>query len=145
VGYGYADLTQDDLSYTISGLQPGVSYTVYVSALNRHGQGARAAMESGGLTLPVMAPSPPTNVTVATKGYETTEGDGIGDSQVDMPTSFGIALFLARCDSCCCFPLVTTGGRGSLDARSARQQNFVTYAELSRPFAKIILEQHTPL
>ncbi len=88
MGYGYADLTQDDLSYTISGLQPGIPYTVYVSAFNRHGQGTRAEMESGGVTLPVMAPSPPTNVTVATKGYETTEDDGIGDSQVNTPPYF---------------------------------------------------------
>lgn len=82
MGYGYADLTQDDLSYTISGLSPGVSYTVYVSALNRHGQGVRAALEAGAVTPPLTVPSAPTNVTVSTKGYNTTEGDGIGDPQV---------------------------------------------------------------
>ena len=97
VGYGYEDLTQDDLSYTISGLQPGVPYTVYVSALNRHGQGARATMESGGVTLPVLAPSAPTNVTVATKGYGTTEGDGIGDSQVSMTAKYGKANNIMEC------------------------------------------------
>lgn len=82
VGYGYVDLTEADLSYTISGLNPGISYTVFVSALNRHGQGARAAMSTGGVTLPLTVPSAPTNVTVATKGYSEAEDDGMGDSQV---------------------------------------------------------------
>ncbi|CAM9433832.1 unnamed protein product, partial [Ectocarpus sp. 8 AP-2014] len=66
VGYGYADLTQDELTYTISGLSPGVSYTVYVSAFNRHGQGARAVVDSGVVTPPLAVPSAPTNVSVAT-------------------------------------------------------------------------------
>lgn len=83
VGYGYVDLTEGDQSYTISDLNPGVSYTVYVSALNRHGQGARAAAATGGVTLPLTVPSAPTDVTVETKGYSVTEGDGIGDSQVN--------------------------------------------------------------
>lgn len=83
MGYGYADLTLDAMSYTISGLSPGVSYTVYVSAFNRHGQGSRAVVESGVITPPLTVPSAPTNVTVSTKGYNVTEGDGIGDSQVD--------------------------------------------------------------
>lgn len=91
VGYGYADLTQDELTYTISGLSPGVSYTVYVSAFNRHGQGARAVVDSGVVTPPLAVPSAPTNVSVATKGYNATEGDGIGDSQVRCPAPF---LFL---------------------------------------------------
>lgn len=82
VGYGYVDLTEDDLSYTISDLNPGISYTVFVSALNRHGQGVRAALTTGGVTLPLTVPSAPTNVTVATKDYSETEGDEIGDSQV---------------------------------------------------------------
>lgn len=81
VGYGYVDLSKDDLSYTISGLNPGISYTVFVSALNRHGQGARSAA-TGSVTLPLTVPSAPTDVTVATKDYSVTEGDGIGDPQV---------------------------------------------------------------
>lgn len=82
MGYGSADLTADDVSYTITGLTPGVAYTVHVSALNRHGQGVRAEIESGAVTPPLSVPSAPTNVTVSTKGYNATDGDGIGDSQV---------------------------------------------------------------
>lgn len=84
VGYGYVDLTDAELSYTISGLSPGIAYTVYVSALNRHGQGARAAMSTGGVMLPLTVPSAPTNVTVETKGWSETEDDGMGDSQVKL-------------------------------------------------------------
>lgn len=102
VGYGYVDLTEDDLSYTISGLNPGISYTVFVSALNRHGQGARAAVATGGVTLPLTVPSAPTNVAVATKGYSETEGDGIGDSQVKMS-------ILGSTQSCCGGALITKG------------------------------------
>lgn len=86
MGYGSVDLTSDELSYTISDLTPGISYTVHVSAFNRHGQGVRADVESGEVTPPLATPSAPTNVTVSTKGYNETEGDGIGDSQVS--TSF---------------------------------------------------------
>lgn len=93
VGYSYADLTQEELTYTIAGLSPGVSYTVYVSAFNRHGQGARAVVDSGVVTPPLAVPSAPTSVTVATKGYNATEGDGIGDPQVWCPAGF---LFLPR-------------------------------------------------
>lgn len=81
MGYGSVDLASDELSYTISDLSPGISYTVYVSAFNRHGQGVRAELESGAITPPLSTPSAPTNVTVSTKGYNATEGDGIGDSQ----------------------------------------------------------------
>lgn len=86
VGYGAVDLTVDDLSYTITDLTPGVAYTVHVSALNRHGQGVRAEMESGAVTPPLSVPSAPTNVTVSTKGYNVTDGDGVGDSQVCLIT-----------------------------------------------------------
>ena len=41
----------------------------------------RAELESGAITPPLSTPSAPTNVTVSTKGYNATEGDGIGDSQ----------------------------------------------------------------
>lgn len=83
MGYGSVDLTTQDLSYTISGLTPGAAYTVFVSAINRHGQGARADLETGPVTPPLSVPSAPTNVTVHTKGYNETKGDGIGDSQVN--------------------------------------------------------------
>lgn len=83
MGYGSVDLTTQDLSYTIFGLTSGVAYTVYVSAINRHGQGARAELETGPVTPPLSVPSVPTSVTVHTKGYNETEGDGIGDSQVN--------------------------------------------------------------
>lgn len=100
MGYGYADLTQDDLSYTISGLSPGVSYTVYVSALNRHGQGVRAALEDGAVTPPLTVPPAPNNVTVSTKGYNATEGDGIGDSQViGEPQAMGKAKLTTEASS----------------------------------------------
>lgn len=82
MGYGSVDLTAGDRSYTISGLTPGVAYTVHVSAINRHGQGVRAQLSSGMVTPPLSVPSAPTNVTVITKGYNATEGDRIGDSQV---------------------------------------------------------------
>lgn len=86
MGYGSVDLTTQDLSYTITDLTPGVPYTVYVSAINRHGQGARAELDSGVVTPPLSVPSAPTNVTVRTKGYNETEGDGVGDSQVNTHT-----------------------------------------------------------
>lgn len=86
MGYGSVDLTAQDLSYTISDLTPGVHYTVYVSAINRHGQGVRAELNSGVVTPPLSVPSAPTNVTVRTKGYNETEGDAIGDSQVHAHT-----------------------------------------------------------
>lgn len=81
MGYGSIDLTSDQLSYTISELSPGIAYTVYVSAFNRHGQGVRAELASGAVTPPLAVPSAPTNVTVMTKGYNASVGDGIGDSQ----------------------------------------------------------------
>ena len=96
VGYGYVDLTEGDESYTISGLNPGISYTIYVSALNRHGQGVRAAVATG-VTLPLTVPSAPTDVTVETKGYSVTEGDGIGDSQVTAAND----LCLLQHNVCC--------------------------------------------
>lgn len=82
MGYGSVDLTAAATSYTISDLTPGVGYTVHVSAINRHGQGVRAEVSTGVVTPPLSVPSAPTNVTVNTKGYNVTEGDGIGDSQV---------------------------------------------------------------
>lgn len=112
MGYGYVDLTSDELGYTIAGLTTGVAYTVHVSAINRHGQGARAHVASGSVTPPLGVPSAPTNVTVSTKGYNVTDGDDIGDSQARKKSALAIedeetrlcappgTAFSAKCDDC---------------------------------------------
>lgn len=88
VGYGSADLASEERNYTITGLTPGIPYAVYVSGLNRHGQGTRMGAANGLVTPALAVPSPPTNVTVRTKGYNATEGDGIGDSQASFSAFF---------------------------------------------------------
>ncbi len=61
----------DALSYSIIGLQPGLLYSVRVSAVNEHGMGIGVM---GSVTIPITIPSSPNNVTVAT--YQGTNGDG---------------------------------------------------------------------
>ncbi|CAM9134345.1 unnamed protein product [Discosporangium mesarthrocarpum] len=96
VGYGYEDLLSDEFNYSISDLTPGAWYTVFVSALNRHGQGVRLEAEEGVVEVPLATPSAPTNVTVSTKGYNETVGDGIGDSQARFGWLFPRSIFDLR-------------------------------------------------
>ncbi len=91
IGGGIDDDTT--LPYSIVGLQPGLRYFVRVSAMNEHGMGI-GAIES--ITIPVLSPSSPNNVT--TTSYRGTNGDG--DHQrilvsYNEPSSSGGALITA--------------------------------------------------
>ncbi|KAG6595771.1 Projectin/twitchin [Phytophthora cinnamomi] len=65
VDYGYYEtLDGSTLTYTISGLTPGLSYQVSVAAKNPKGYGHRTLSSPAAVTPPLQVPGPPVNVSV---------------------------------------------------------------------------------
>jgi len=57
--YMFVDVDADERSYTIPGLESGISYFVRVTARNSHGLGETTAAQGGGLRVPQQVPDPP--------------------------------------------------------------------------------------